>query len=206
MFKTMLLFPATLMSVLAGCEKIACVEPRQQPLEQIWQNNNPVFWNQIANGELAFSRDSETGGHLVFTRKSGKACIGKSMPMREVSELFERQSQALDSGIQDPKQMCQLQIELTRGRRFKDIFTYREVLFASGLRLTDVSGGEYTQQASVTLNIDAAEKCDSLFLVVSRLVPGRRIYENAGLRPAIVEMIDPSTVPEGQVVYGPGSR
>jgi hypothetical protein len=203
-----LLFPFSFLGifVLAGCERMTCIEAQPLPLEQVWQKANPTLWDQIAKGEVGFARDSQTGGHLVFSQKAAKTCGGRVAPISEISELYDQQLRSYNSGTQDLKQMCQVQIALTREHRFQDAITYKGVLLASGLRLEHVNESEWGQQKAVMLNIDANETCDTLDLVVSRLVPGRIIYENEGLRPAVVEMIDPATVPEGEVVYGPGSR
>jgi hypothetical protein len=191
---------------LMACEGTACIEPQPQPLEQVWAAANDTFWDQIATGSLGLIRDGESGGHLRMSSKPANSCAGQLVPITEVRALFERQSQTLLTGAQSTNQMCQFQIELTRGHKFKDTSTYRDILFNAGLRLTDVTGSERPEQGSISLNIEALETCDTLFLVVSNLVPGRVIYENSGPRPSIVERLDPATVPLGQVVYGRGSK
>ena len=187
-------------------ERTACVDSLPQPIEQVWSAADESLWDQIATGKLGLVRDYEGGGHLRFSKKRAKTCLGKVVPIAEISAIYEQQDKTLRTQIQDTNQMCQFQIELTRGHKFKDIFAYRSVLFSSGLRLTTVSGGAKPQQGSVTLHIESMETCDTLYSVIDNLVPGRIIYENAGPPAPVIEMIDPATVPEGQVGDGPGSQ
>jgi hypothetical protein len=206
MLKLLLLLSAFMGLPLIFGERTACVESLPQPIEQVWSAADESLWDQIATGKLGLIRDYQGGGHLRFSKKRAKTCLGKVVPIAEISAIYEQQDKTLRTQIQDTNQMCQFQIELTRGHKLKDTFAYRSVLFNSGLRLTDVNGGAKPQQGSTTLNIESMETCDTLYSVIYNLVPGRIIYENAGPRPPVVEMIDPATVPEGQIVYGPGSQ
>jgi hypothetical protein len=191
---------------LTACERTACIESQPEPIEQVWKAADESLWDQIATGRLGLIRDYQGSGHLRFSNKSASACTGKVVPFVEINTFYERQDQILRSKPQDTNQMCQFQLELTRDHQFKDIIIYRRILFFTGLRLTDVTGDARPQEGSTTLSIESMESCDTLFGVVSNLVPGRLIYENAGPRPKIVESINPAMVPEGQVVYGPGSE
>jgi hypothetical protein len=155
---------------------------------------------------LALIRDEKGTGHLKLARKAATACNGKMIPVLEARAYYESQITAAKAGTGDQKQMCQFQIELTRGHKMEDQETYGNILNESGVRLIDVNGSAWPQQGSVILEVDAAETCDNLSLVVSHLVPGRIVYENAGPSPKVVESINPATVPEGQIVYGPGSQ
>ncbi|AMS28724.1 MAG TPA: hypothetical protein DIU09_00285 [Hyphomonadaceae bacterium] len=197
---------ALMLPTLSACEQSFCVEEHPQPIEQVWQTKDQSFWDQIMEGKLALIRDEKGTGHLKLARKAATACNGKVIPVLEARAYYERQITAAKAGTGDQKQMCQFQIELTRGHKMEDQETYGNILNESGLRLAFVTGSAWPQQGSVMLNVEAAETCDNLGLVVSRLVPGRIVYENEGLRPKIVERINPATVPEGQIVYGPGSR
>lgn len=197
---------ALLLSALSACEQSLCVEEHPQPIEQVWQAADQTFWDQIREGKLALIRDEKGTGHLKLARKADTACSGKMIPVLEARAFYERQIAATKAGAGDQKQMCQFQIELTRGHKMEDQETYGNILNEAGLRLAFVTGAAWPQQGSVMLDVEAAETCDNLALAVSNLVPGRIVYENAGPRPKIVESINPATVPEGQVVYGPGSR
>lgn len=206
MHRFFLPFLAPLVPALSPCEQSFCVEEHPQPIEQVWQTEDQSFWDQISEGKLALIRDEKGTGHLKLARKAATACNGKMIPVLEARAYYERQIAAAKAGTGDQKQMCQFQIELTRGHKMEDQETYGNILNESGLRLAFVNGAAWPQQGSVMLDVEAAETCDNLALVVLRLVPGRIVYENAGPRPKIVESINPATVPEGQVVYGPGSR
>ncbi|MCE2889728.1 MAG: hypothetical protein ACK5XZ_03845 [Hyphomonadaceae bacterium] len=107
---------------------------------------------------MALIRDEKGTGHLKLAREADTACSGKMIPVLEARAYYERQIAAAKAGTGDQKQLCQFQIELTRGHKMEDQETYGNIL------------------------------------------------NEAGPRPKIVESINPATVPEGQVVYAPGSR